>query len=122
MPASLIEHKDSVRAGGDLGGNLVEVKLHSLAVAGREHECGTGSALRADRAEQVGGLGALIMRSAGARAPSGPAVGQLIFLSDPHLILEPDLYRSTGRELRADFRQAGGKVFLNACMASGSCL
>jgi len=98
------------------------VKLHGFAVASREHECGAGSTLGADRTEQIGGLGTLIMRGAGARAGSGPAVGQLVFLPDPHLVLEPDLYRSARREPPADFLQAGGKVFLNASMASGSCL
>jgi len=111
-----------MRAVRNLGGNLVEVKLHGFAVASRKYECGAGSALGADCAEQVGGLGTLILCGAGARTLSGPAVGQLVFLPDPHLVLKPDLYRSARREPRADFLQAGGKVFLNASMASGSCL
>ena len=65
MPSGLIEDENGVGAGGDLGGDLVEMKLHGLGVAGGQHEGGTGSALRAYRAEQIGRLGALIV--AGAR-------------------------------------------------------
>ncbi len=64
MPAGLV--KDETARRGHLGGDFVEVKLHGFAVASPKHECGASSSLRADRAEQVGGLGALIMRSAGA--------------------------------------------------------
>ena len=49
----------SARSG--LGGDLVEVKLHGFGVAGRHHEGGGGSAFRAHRTEQVGGLGPLIV-------------------------------------------------------------
>ena len=45
-----------------------------------------------------------------------------VLLTDPHLDLEPDFYRCARREFRADFRQACGKVFLNASMASVCCL
>ena len=74
------------------------------------------------RTKQIGRLGALIMSGSGTRALLGPAIGQLVLLTDPRLVLEPDLYRFARRELGADFRHAYGKVFLNAAMASGSCL
>ena len=66
MPAGLIEDENGVRTGGDLGGDLVEMKLHGFAVARRQHEGGAGAAIGADRTEQVGRLGALIMGGAGA--------------------------------------------------------
>ena len=72
--------------------------------------------------KQIGRLGALIMSGSGTRALLGPAIGQLVLLTDPHLVLKPDFYRCTRRKLGTDFRHAVGKVFLNAAMASGSCL
>src|SRR5262249_44957010 len=54
MPTCLIEDENGVGAGGDLGGDLVEMKLHSLGVAGGQHQGGAGSAFRAYRAEQIG--------------------------------------------------------------------
>ena len=122
MPTGLIENEDCVSAGGDSCGDLVEMKLHGFGVAERENEGSAGSAFGADRTEQIGRLGALIMSGSGARARPGPAIGELVLLADAHLVLEPNLYRCTRRELCADFRHAYGKVFLNASMASGSCL
>src|SRR6516164_3853073 len=50
----------------DFGCDLIEVKLHSFGVAGRQHEGGAGSAFGADRTEQVGRLGPLIVGGTGA--------------------------------------------------------
>src|SRR5215813_885176 len=60
-PAGLIEDENGVRARFDLGGDLVEMKLHGFAVACRKHEGGAGPALGADRPEQIGRLGALVV-------------------------------------------------------------
>ena len=122
VPSGLIEDQYSVCAGGDFGGDLIEMKLHGLCVAGRQHEGGARSEFRADRTEHIGRLRALVVDGVGTRALSGPAVGELVLLTHPHLVLEPHFYRCAGRECRADFLQACGKVFLNAAMASGSCL
>src|SRR6266496_4430411 len=121
VPAGLIEDENGMRAGGDLRGDLLEMKLHSFAVAGRQHERGARSALGANRAEQVGRLGALIVDGTGSRALPGPAIGELVFLPDPHLVLEPYLYRCVRREPRSDFRHALDEVFLTATTATGAC-
>ena len=55
-----------MRAFGDLGGDFVEMQLHGFAVAERQHERGAGPTFGADRAEQIGRLGALIVNGAGA--------------------------------------------------------
>jgi hypothetical protein len=122
MSAGLVEDENGVSAGGDLGGDFIEMELHSFAVAGWQHECGAGSVFRTYGPEHVGRLGALVMDGAGTRAPLGPAIGELVFLTDPHLVLEPHFYGCARREFLADFRHTKGKVFLNASMASGFCL
>ena len=122
MPAGLIEEQDCVCSGTDLGRDLIEMELHGFAVAGRQHQRGSRPKLRTNRTEQIGRLGALIVNGARARTLSGPAIGQLVLLADPHLVLAPHFYRYARRKLSADLRHAGGKVFLNASMASGSCL
>ena len=61
MPSGLIEDENGVSTGGDFGCDFVEVKLHGLGVAGRQHEGCASSAFGADRTEQIGRLGALIM-------------------------------------------------------------
>ena len=54
MPAGLIEDHNRVGARGDLGGDLIEMKLHGFAVAGRQHEGGAGATFRTYRAKQIG--------------------------------------------------------------------
>src|SRR3977135_910753 len=98
------------------------MKLHGFGVAGREHESGAGSMFGADRAEQVGRLGTLIVSGPWPRALPGPTICELVLLSDPHLVLEPLRSRCAGGDLRAHLRHASGEVFLNVSMASVSCL
>jgi hypothetical protein len=79
MPSGLIEEENSVSAGSNFGCDLIEMKaspsskqvrglpsLHSFGVAGRQHEGAAGSAFGADRTEQVGRLGPLIVGGTGA--------------------------------------------------------
>ena len=122
VPSGLIEDQNSVSARRDLRSDLVEMKLHGFGVAGGQHEGRAGSEFGAYRTEYIGRLRALIVDRSGTRAFPRPAVGELVLLTDAHLVLEPHLYGCAGRECRADFRHAYGKVFLNAGMASGSCL
>ena len=78
--------------GRDGFGNLREVQVHRLGVAGRQDEGRALAMLRADRAEDVGGSGALITGSTGVGAALRPAAGDLVLLTDTSLICEPDLY------------------------------
>jgi hypothetical protein len=54
MPTGLIEDDQGVGAGGNLGGDLVEIKLHGLAVAEGKNQRGAGSKFRAPVTELVG--------------------------------------------------------------------
>ena len=122
MPAGLIEDENGVSAGADPGGDFVQVQLHGLTVAGRQDKSGARAQLGTDGTEQVGRLGTLIMCCAWPRAFPGPAIGQLVLLADPHFILEPHLYGCARCECLVDFLHAVDEVFLNASMASASCL
>jgi hypothetical protein len=97
------------------------MQLHRLAVAGRQHQGCAGPALGADRTEQVGRLGPLIVGGARARTLPGPSDRSAVFLPDPHLVLAPHLYGCARRKGRADLRHTAGEVFLNASTASASC-
>jgi hypothetical protein len=50
---------------------------------------------------------------------SGPAIGQLVLLADPHLVLAPHFYRGARRKLSADLRHAGEKVYGMALLSTG---
>ena len=106
VPSGLIEDQNGVSARRDLGRDLVEMKLHGFGVAGRQHKGCASSEFRADRTEHIGRLRALVVDGAGTRAFCRPAVGELVLLTHPHLVLEPHLYGCAGRACRADFRHA----------------
>jgi hypothetical protein len=122
MPAGLIEQEHSMLAGRDLGSDLGEMQAHRLGVAVRQHECCALALTGTNGAEDIGRRGALIVRRAGAAAAPGPAAGDLVLLTDPGFVSEPDFYVGTCDVLcRGDFLQAGGKVFLNASTAPSAC-
>jgi len=122
VPTGLIQDYDGMCARADDGGDLVKVQLHGFGVTGREDECGARATLRAYRTEYVGRLGSLVLRRARARAFLGPSICQFVLLANPHLILEPNLYRGSRGKPGADIRYLQPKLFLNASMAAGSCL
>ena len=114
----MVEDEHGVFAGGDLGGDLGEVQVHRLGVAGGQDECGSLAVAGADRAKDIRGSGALIVRRRGPRAASCPAPGDLVLLPDPSLVPEPDLYPVAIDPLVAcDRVQALGKGFLKASTA-----
>jgi hypothetical protein len=87
MPSGLIEDENGVRAGSNFRCDLVEMKLHRFGVAKRQDEGGAGSEFGADCTEYIGRLRALVVDGAGTRAFPGPTVGELVLLTDPHLVL-----------------------------------
>ncbi len=87
--------------------------LHGLGVATGQDEAGANAARRADGAEDVGRLGALIAGRAGPGSPLRPAPRDLVLLADPGFILPPQFYLGAGRQLGADLCQRGGQAFLN---------
>ncbi len=95
--------------------------LHGLGVAAGQDEGGADATLRADGAEDIGRLGALIERRPRPGSPARPSPGDLGFLTDPRFVLPPNLYRGVGRELGADCLQRGREVFLKSSIASSFC-
>ena len=86
MPAGLIDQEDGVGSGRDGCGDLGEVQVHRLGVAGRHDQGCTLALLRADCTEDVGGSGALVPRCAWTGAALGPAAGDLVLLADAGLV------------------------------------
>ena len=109
-------------AGGDLGGDLGEVQVHRLDVAGGQDESSTFAFLGADGTKNVGGSRALVARCCWPCAAFGPTPGDLVLLADAGLVGEPDFYL-TGIDalVLGDFVQTGGKTFLKSAMAPAAC-
>src|SRR6266536_3646051 len=92
------------------------MQRHRGGVAARQDKAGAGSSGRADGAEDVGRAGPLIARCRGPRPAPRPAPGDLVLLTDPGLVLEPDLYRLARRVALGDLVEARSEVFLNAAL------
>ena len=109
-------------AGRDNFGDRRQMQIHCFGVAGRKNQGSTFAILWADRAEDVGGGGALITGRTGAGAALCPAAGDLVLLTDASLVREPDFYLVTFERLLArDFIQARGEVFLKSSTAPAAC-
>ena len=118
MPASLIDQENGVSTMRHSLGDLREVQVHCLGVAGRQDQGCALAQLWTDRTEDVGGGGALITGSAWAGAALGPASGDLVLLANTSLICEPDLYLvDVDRLFARDCIQARGEVFLKSSIA-----
>jgi hypothetical protein len=122
VPASLIDQEDSVGAGGNDRGDLREVQVHRLGIAGRQDQGRALAFLWADGAEDVGRGGPLITGSAGAGATLCPSAGDLVLLADTSLICEPYFYFVAIDPLLArDFVQTRREVFLKSSIAPAAC-
>src|SRR5271165_7169973 len=121
MPASLIDEQRRVRARRDLGRDFGQAQAHRLGVASG-HDKGCALAVPgADRAEDIGGGGSLILGSAWTRAALGPTAGDLVLLADARLVGEPDLYGlGSDAVLACDLVQARGETFLKILNHAGS--
>lgn len=62
VPSCLVHDEDGVRIVGDVSGDLDQMLVHGMGIAPRHDEsCGL-AVLRADRAEDIGGACALVVR------------------------------------------------------------
>ena len=91
-------------------GDLRQMQGHGGRGAAWQDEGGALGRGGADGAEDIGRAGPLVARGYGPRAATGPAAGDLVFLPDPGLVLEPDLYRLAGSLAGRDLRHSRGKV------------
>jgi hypothetical protein len=108
--------------GRDNLGDLREMQVHGLCVAGRHDQGRALALLGADRAEDVGGGGALVPGRTGTGAALGPPAGDLILLTDTSLVREPDFYLvAVDRFLARNRVQARGEAFLKSSITPSAC-
>jgi hypothetical protein len=118
MPASLVEQQRGMASWSDVGRDRREVQVHRRGVAFGQDEPDRLALLGTDGAEDIGRLGALIVRRRRPTAASCPAPGDLVLLTDPGLVAEPDLYvAGIETALVRDRRQRRGPVFLKSSIA-----
>src|SRR3954449_8938880 len=108
VPSRLVDQQHGMPPGRDPCRNFDQVVVYRFGIAPRHDQPGRLALCRADRAEDVGRGGPLIVRRAGTGAAPGPATGDLVLLPDPGLVAEPDLYVTgietpAARDCRHDF-------------------
>ena len=87
MPSGAIEQQDGVCAFSDIARDLVEVKLHHVGVRVGQRQSRSDAAGRADRAEQIGVVIALVGGLCGPRPAPGPLTDEAILLANSGFIL-----------------------------------
>src|SRR5215216_6279448 len=87
VPAGAVEEQHGVGAAPNHARDLVEMELHGLAVGIGHGERGAGCARRADGAEQIGALVALVGGLARARAAPRPLPHEAVLLADAGFVL-----------------------------------
>jgi len=122
VPAGAIAEQHGDRTWRDLSADLLKMQIHTLGVRCGCNDGCADAACRADCAEQVSGVVAVVADHWGPRADWRPDVGQAAFLSDSGFVLKPDLNRLVGGFGRHDFLEARAEVFLNASCAAASFL
>lgn len=102
----------------DRGADLGEMLLHSGSIAPRHDQASALAFLRADCAEDIGGLRALVVGPRRARAARSPAAGDFVLLTDSGLVLPPEFDLDAGRKPVSDLCDLRGEVFLKATSAA----
>ncbi len=93
VPAGSIEEQNGVGAPGDMAADLVEMKLHCLGVGEGQRQRRTDATRRADGAEQIGALVALVGWLTRPRSALCPLPDNTVLLPDPGFVLKPNLDR-----------------------------
>jgi hypothetical protein len=122
VPSGLVEQQRGMATRCDVGRNGGEMQVHRGDVAEWQDQAGRLARGGADRAEDIGGSGALIERGRRPCAAPGPAAGYLVLLADPGLVTEPDLYVGGIEIMRlGNCLQTVRPVFLNVSIAPAAC-
>ena len=110
-----------MRSFSDGAGDLIEVELHGLGIGVGQSQGSSRAPGRADCAEQIGALIALVGWLSGPRSALSPLPYEAILLADPRFVLEPDLDGLPPRKAAQMGAQRGREVFLNASIVRPSC-
>jgi len=119
VPSGLINEQHRVGFSLDFTRDRLQMQFHGLGVAKWQNETGRFAERGADRPEDIGGGGSLILQGEGARSALGPASRDLVLLADAGFVLEPQFERLAGG--RRNFCEDIRDFFLNASTATSSC-
>jgi hypothetical protein len=114
VPSGPVEEQNGVGALGDVARDFVEVELHHLSVGVGQREGRPDAAGRADRAEQIGVVVALVGGLPWPRSAPSPLPNLAVLLADAGLVFKPDFNRRRLRQAVEMSLQRVREVFLKA--------
>ena len=120
VPSSTVADQQAMRAGGNLGAAFGEMLIHRLDVHPRHDDRCTDATCRANRAEDVNRIMAIVAHHRRARSDRCPDIFNRTFLADPGFVLEPDFNRLAGHPGRQNIQAQAREVFLKAACAARS--
>jgi hypothetical protein len=97
---------------GDVERYLFDVELHHLGIGEGQRQSRADASGRADRAEEIGVLVALVGGLDGPRSLARPLPDEAVLLADPRFVLEPDLDPALARYALEVGRERAREVFL----------
>ena len=105
---------------GDVARDFVEVELHHVSVGVGQREGRSDAPRRADRAEQIGVVVALVGGLPWPRSAPGPLPNLAVLLADAGLVFKPDFdRRRLGQAVEMSLQRAR-EVFLKASTVRSS--
>ena len=120
MPSGAIEQQDGMRPLGDVARDFVEVKLHHVGISIGQRQRRSHASRRADRAEQIGVVVALVGGLPWPRSAPGPLPNLAVLLADAGLVFKPDFdRRRLGQAVDMSLQRAR-EVFLKASTVRSS--
>ena len=114
VPTGAVEQQRGVGPLSDLAGDFLKMKLHGLGVGEGQRKRGPNAAGRANGAEEIRALVALIGGLARPRSSPGPLTHEAVLLADAGFVLKPDLDRRRRRQAVEMGAQRAREVFLKA--------
>ena len=109
-------------ASGDLSADHLQMMAHRLGIDLRHDDRRTDGAIWADCTEDISRVVPVIAHHQRARADRSPDIGVGSLLTDPGLVLEPDLDRPAEGAGRQGIGQQAGEVFFKSLFRLGNLL
>lgn len=120
VPTGAIEQQDGVSTALDVPADLIDVKLHGEGIGIGQRQASTFTLCRADGAEQIDVLIALICRLPWPGSTLCPEPNNPVLLAYARLVLEPDFDRLALGKVADMSLQRPREVFLNAAIVAAS--
>ena len=104
MPTGTVQNQHGMCPWRHPRADFLQVQVHRVGIGGRQDQSGSGIAAGTDRTENISPFVTLVAWRRRAAAPLGPKVSQAALLTDPRLVLPPELEGPVAGPIGNDLR------------------